>query len=124
MHADTTVLQGSEFVVATRFFLSDDEPVNFTNGTSRLMVKFSVSDPDVDALLNKSSTDVAADFDFAEAASGLVRAIVRGPDLIGVPINKGQEVKVYLQHEAVTESGSQYRSRILELTLVETLIKS
>jgi len=120
----TTVLQGSEFKLSTRFFFSDDEPVNLTGGTFRVMIKLSVSDEDEAALVDKNSTDEPTDFETTNAASGYISAIIRGDDLLGVSINKGQTLKIYAQQEAVTMTGNQYRSSIIEITLSEALIKS
>lgn len=119
-----TVLQGSEFKISTRFFFSDDEPVNLVDGSFRVMIKLSVSDPDADALLDKNSEDSPADFETTNAASGLITSIIRGDDLLGVTISKGQTIKVYAQQEAITSGGSQYRSSVTEITLSEALIKS
>ena len=118
------VLQGSEFKISTRFFFSDDEPVNLVDGDFRVMIKLSVSDPDADALLDKDSTSDPTDFETTNAASGLITSIIRGDDLLGVNISKGQTIKVYAQQEAITAGGSQYRSSITEITLSEALIKS
>ena len=119
-----TILQGSEFKLATRFFFSDSDPVDLTGGTFRVMVKLSVSDVDVAALLDKNSTDTPDDFDVSEAASGYVTAIIRGDDLLGVDINRGSTIKLYAQQEAVTSSGNQYRSSVIEIIMSEALIKS
>jgi hypothetical protein len=116
------VLQGSEFKVSTRFFFSDEDPVNLVDGTFRVMVKLSISDPDNEALLDKDSDSDPLDFETTGAASGLITAIIRGDDLLAIQMNKS--VSVYVQQEAVTSSGSQYRSAITEVTLLEALIKS
>jgi hypothetical protein len=120
----TTVLQGSEFKVSTRFFFSDDEPVNLTGGTFRVMVKLSVSDADGAALLDKNSTDTPEDFEVTNAASGYIVAVIGGDDLLGVQIGKDNKVNVFIQQEAVTSGGHQYRSSITEVILSEALIKS
>ena len=120
----TTVLQGSEFKVSTRFFFSDEDPVNLVDGTFRVMAKLSVSDADSDALLDKNSTDSPEDFETTDAASGYITAIIRGDDLLSVSIGKDNRVSIFIQQEAVTSSGSQYRSSIVEVILSEALIKS
>ena len=120
----TTVLQGSEFKVSTRFFFSDDEPVNLVAGTFRVMVKLSVSDADADALLDKNSTDTPEDFEVTNAASGYITSIIRGDDLLGISIGKDNKLGILIQQEAVTSGGSQYRSAIVEVLLSEALIKS